>query len=302
MSQPELEDLRLFLIVVDHGSIAAAARADGIPKPSLSRRMANLEAAVGEKLFDRGANRLSLTPRGDELNARLRPAMLSVVQALSKLDDWHSDYAGHLTMHVPASLLQMGVRQTISAFLEAHPNTQFDLVLNNQPIQRLDTDTHLALVIGGLPDSDLVAARVGQTCRTLVASPEYLETHSKIAHPDQLSDHIVIAPGPHVPLNLRHEDGRNWTQSFDPQFAIDDARDVTNEAIAGRGVAISTTIAAAVDLANGRLTQLLHDWQEQPMPISILYRDNRLQSRLERDFIKVLRAELNRTLSGHHGI
>ncbi|RBW58721.1 LysR family transcriptional regulator [Ruegeria sp. A3M17] len=299
MAKPELEDLRLFLIVVDHGSIATAARVDGIPKPSLSRRMANLEAAVGEKLFDRGANRLSLTPRGDELNTRLRPAMQSVVQALSELDDWHSDYAGHLTMHVPASLLQMGVRQTISAFLEAHPNTQFDLALNNQPIQRLDTDTHLALVIGGLPDSDLIAARVGQTRRILVASPEYLETHSEIAHPDQLHDHIVISPGPHVPLTLRHEDGKNWIQSFEPQFAIDDARDVTNEAIAGRGVAISTTIATTEELEKGGLVQLLQDWQEQPLPISILYRDNRLQSRLERDFIKVLRAELNRTLSDH---
>ncbi|MBT8169187.1 LysR family transcriptional regulator [Falsiruegeria litorea] len=298
MARPKLEDLRLFLMVVDHGSIATAAHVDGIPKPSLSRRMANLEAAIGEKLFDRGANRLSLTPRGDELNARLRPAMQNVAQALSELDDWHSDYTGHLTMHVPASLLQMGVRQTISAFLEAHPKTKFDLALNNLPIQRLDADTHLALVIGGLPDSDLIAARVGQTRRTLVASPEYLETHPEISHPDQLRDHIVIAPGPHVALNLRHQDGRSWTQSFDPQFAIDDARDVTNEAIAGRGVAISTTIAAAGDLANGRLTQMLHDWQEQPMPISILYRDNRLQSRLERDFIKVLRAELSKSLTG----
>nr|WP_302477336.1 LysR family transcriptional regulator [Ruegeria atlantica] len=294
-----MEDLRLFLIVVDHGSIAAAARADGTPKPSLSRRMANLEAAIGEKLFDRGANRLSLTPRGDELNARLRPAMQSVAQALNELDDWHSDYAGHLTLHVPASLLHMGVRQTISAFLEAHPNTQFDLALNNQPIQRLGPDTHLALVIGGLPDSDLIAVRVGQTRRILVASPEYVGTHSEIAHPDQLSDHIVIAPGPHVPLILRHEDGRNWTQPFEPHLAIDDVRDVTNEAIAGRGVAISTTVAAARDLADGSLNQLLQDWQEQPMPISILYRDNRLQSRLERDFIKVLRTSLNKYLTDH---
>ncbi|WP_319546284.1 LysR family transcriptional regulator [Ruegeria conchae] len=300
MPQPELEDLRLFLIVVDHGSIAAAARADGTPKPSISRRMANLEVAVGEKLFDRGANRLSLTPRGEELNARLRPAMQSVVQALSELDDWHSNYVGHLTMHVPASLLQMGVRQTISAFLEAHPSTRFDLALNNQPIQRLDIDTHLALVIGGLPDSDLIAARVGQTCRVLVASPEYLETHPEIVHPNQLRDHILISPGPHVPLNLRHRDGRNWTQSFKPQFAIDDVRDVTNEAIAGRGVAVSTTIAAARSLEKGCLIQLLQDWQEQPMPISILYRDNRLQSRLERDFIKVLRAELNKSLIRRH--
>ncbi|WP_145974933.1 LysR family transcriptional regulator, partial [Ruegeria atlantica] len=279
--------------------IAAAAREDGTPKPSLSRRMANLEAAIGEKLFDRGANRLSLTPRGDELNARLRPAMQSVAQALNELDDWHSDYAGHLAMHIPPSLLHFGIRQTISVFLEAHPNTKFDLALNNRPVQRLDTNTHLALVIGGLPDSDLIAARVGHTRRILVASPEYVGTHSEIAHPDQLSDHIVTAPGPHVPLILRHEDGRNWAQSFEPQFAIDDVRDVTNEAISGRGVAISTTIAAAGDLAKGRLTQLLHDWQEQPMPISILYRDNRLQSRLERDFIKVLRAELNKSLTDH---
>ncbi|NOE28512.1 LysR family transcriptional regulator [Ruegeria sp. HKCCD6157] len=299
MALPELEDLRLFLIVVDHGSIAAAARADGIPKPSLSRRMANLETAVGEKLFDRGANRLSLTPRGDELNARLRPAMQNVAQALSELDDWHSDYTGHLSMHVPASLLQMGVRQTISSFLEAHPMTRFDLTLSNRPVERLDTDTHLALVIGGLPDSDLIAARVGQTRRILVASPEYIDTHCEITHPDQLSDHVVIAPGPHIPLSLKHEDSKNWTQSFEPQFAIDDVRDVTHEAIAGRGVAISTALAAAGELAKGRLIQLLHDWQEQPMPISILYRDNRLQSRLERDFVKVLRAELNRSLTDH---
>ncbi|CUH44467.1 LysR family transcriptional regulator [Ruegeria atlantica] len=299
MPQPELEDLRLFLIVVDHGSIAAAARADGIPKPTLSRRIANLEAAVGEKLFDRGANRLSLTPRGDELNARLRPAMLSVVQALSELDDWHSDYAGHLTMHIPPSLLHFGIRQTISVFLEAHPNTKFDLALNNRPVQRLDTNTHLALVIGGLPDSDLIAARVGQTHRILVASPDYLETHSEIVHPDQLRDHIVIAPGPHVPLGLSHGNGKNWTQPFEPHFVIGDIRDVTNEAVAGRGVAISTALFATEDLAKGRLIQLLQDWQEPPMPISILYRDNRLQSRLERDFIKVLRAELNKSLTDH---
>ncbi|MDR3419532.1 MAG: LysR family transcriptional regulator [Nevskia sp.] len=273
-----LEAMAILLQAVETGSLSAAGRRLGMPLATVSRKVSDLEAHLKTRLLLRGGRKLQLTDAGRSYVAACRRIMEDVVEAERAAAGEYSAPQGELVVTVPVALSRMQLLPIATEFLRAYPDVQLRLVQSDRVVNLSEEHVDLAVRIGLLPDSSLIATRVGVTRRVLCASPAYLAARGQPRTLEELEQHDCIAFEPMMYGSrwVFGAEGSARSVEIRMKLAVDTAEAAVEGAAAGLGIARVLCYQAAEAVAAGRLQWVLPEFDPPASPISLVYPSQRL--------------------------
>ncbi|WP_299009588.1 LysR family transcriptional regulator [uncultured Caulobacter sp.] len=269
---PDLEGLAVFAKVVELRSFAAAADELAMSKATVSKAVTRLETRLGSRLFNRTSRRLALTDAGQSLVERATRVLAEAQAAEEEASHQSSAPRGLVRMAVPMSLGITTLGPVLPPFFEAYPEVSIDLHLSDATIDLVGMGFDLALRVAALPDSSLVARRLRAVKRHLVASPAYWDKHGRPHHPADLAQHRGLTYGHQsAPETWRFQKGGEEA-SVRPRSVIRaNNGDVLLPALlAGSGVALLPDFIVGPAVADGRLEEVLTEWQGAPIALHLV--------------------------------
>lgn len=267
-----LADLGLLLRVIDLGSISAAARSLGLSTAVASQRVQRLERALGVQLLHRTTRRLAATREGAELAARGRPLIEDLDALTAGLRGDAGEVSGVLRLTAPASFGRLYLSPVLPAFLARHPRLSIQAHLSDDVVDLVARGLDLALRIGALAPSTLVARKLADDRRVLVAAPSYLARRGTPRTPRELAHHdcllLSTAGSANDAWRLIDRAGRERTVRVASRFESSLGEVVRDAAVAGLGIAWHSEWLVCDDLRAGRLTRVLPGYA---LPTSGIY-------------------------------
>ncbi len=265
-----LDELTVLVAVLDAGSLAAASRRLRRSPPSVTRALAALEDRVGARLVERTTRRLTATEAGRTLAGQARAVLAGYAEAVR--DASEAPLRGTVRVTAPAVFGRRHVTPLVIAFLDAHPAVAVDLMLTDRNLDLIEEGLDAAVRIGPLADSSLVARRVGEVRRVLVASPGYLAAHGTPRTPGDLARHdTIVSSSRPVPVEWRFKEGaRGRVVRLAPRLLVNEVEAALVGARMGRGIAMALSYQVADDLAAGLLVRLLPDHEPPPLPVQLV--------------------------------
>ena len=283
-----LEELRLFVAAVEAGSLAAAGRRLGQSPPQMTRMVAALEERLGVRLLERSTRRLAPTEAGRRLAEQARRLLADYAEAMAEAAGEGQAPRGRLRVAAPLVFGRLHVAPVVTAFLAVQPEVSAELRLSDWNVDLLEEGIDVALRIGPLAESGLVARRVGSVRRLVAASPDYLARRGPPLVPDELASHdIVVFHSRATPAEWRFlsPQGREVALRLAPRFAVNEARAAVAAAVAGHGIVGALSYQMAEELASGGLVRVLRDWETPALPVSLILPSARLLPPRVRAFI-----------------
>ena len=279
-----LDAMSLFAAVVEAGSLSAAARRLDVPLATVSRRLAELEAHLQARLLQRGARRLALTETGAAYLEACRPILRAVEEAARAAAGEYAAPRGELAVAAPVAFGRLHVVPVVAGFLAAHPEVDVRLLLDDRNVNLLEDPVDLAVRIGRLPDSSLVARRVGSIVRVVCASPDYLARRGTPRTPEDLTAHDCVSfdtlgAASHWTFAAPAAPGRTGRGAgaaprripVRARLAVNTADAAIAAAVAGVGLTRVLSYQAAEALQAGRLVRVLQDAEPDTVPVSIVH-------------------------------
>ena len=184
--------MSVFVIVVEAGSLSAGGRKLGMPVTTVSRKISELEAHIKTRLLIRSTRTLALTDAGRSYLSACKRIIESVDQAEREATGEYSAPTGDLIITAPIVFGRLHVVPIVAEFLKTYPDVDVQLVLEDRPVNLAENHLDLAIRVGELPDSSLIAARIGQIRNLVCGSPEYLKEHGTPKTPQELVNHDCI--------------------------------------------------------------------------------------------------------------
>lgn len=266
-----LKAMANFVRIVDSGSLSAAADVSGQSVASLVRSLAVLEKHLGVRLLNRSTRRMALTDEGEAYLTWSRRILAEFDDMEQRLEARDGNVRGQLRITAPVEFGYRYVAPLVNDFLHAHEALRIELNLNDQIIPLLDERIDLAVRIGHLPNSGLVARKVSSTRLVTCASPLYLERHPALAHPSALRDHFCIS----TPSQGRHwyfrAGEKEWAEEITPRLMCSQIRAAILACVEGVGIARVMHYQVAAELADGRLLRVLRPYEPENLPIQLVY-------------------------------
>lgn len=291
-----LGDIALFLRVLDQGSISAAARSLDLSVAVASQRLQRLERALGVRLLHRTTRRLHPTPEGQALAERGRVLVDDLEALADGLRESAQAVAGTLRVTLPASFGLQYVSPLLAGFQEQHPRVALSTHLSDDVVDLVKQGFDLAIRIGPLADSGLVARRIADNRRVLVASPDYLQRRGVPRDPEALAAHdgilLVGREGRQDTWTLGSADGALLRVRMHSRFESNHGELLRGAAVAGQGIALHSLWHVADDLRAGRLKVLLPHWPPPPSQINAVMPARSQQPPRVRAFVDYLMAQL----------
>lgn len=272
-----LDELAVLVTIVDEGSLAAAARRLRRSAPSITRVLAALEERAGARLLERTTRQLAPTEAGLALAARARMLLSEYSGAMSDLAA--APVRGLIRVAASVPFGRMHVSKIVNGFLAAYPDTRVELVLNDRYVDLIDEGMDVAVRVGALRDSGLVARTVGSMHGVVVvASPAYLKKRGTPQRPADLAKHDIIFATIHQrPNEWRFGIGeRGAVVRFTPKLAVNDVETHIVAARAGLGIARVLPYQIAADLKAGKLVRLLESYEPAPDPVHLVTPSSRI--------------------------
>ncbi|MCB1954785.1 MAG: LysR family transcriptional regulator [Rhodocyclaceae bacterium] len=273
-----LEAMKVFCTVVEAGGFAAAADRLGISTSAASRHVAQLEAHLNVRLLNRTTRRVSPTDEGFAYFERCMQLLSDLEEADSMISGGAHLPRGRLRLTAPGALATLRLAPALAAFGEAHPEISLDVVLSESVVDFIEEGIDLAIRVGRVGSSNLVARRIGGAQLIAAASPAYLARQGTPATPEDLAGHAC--------LTYAHAASGNAWRFQDPAGDSMEVR-VTGRVHANNGVLLAEMAAAGCGitmapdfildplLAEGRLVPILADWAPPPLPIHAVYPSRR---------------------------
>jgi DNA-binding transcriptional LysR family regulator len=271
-----LDDLCVFLKVVDCEGFSSAARALDLAPANVSKQIARLEVALGARLFERSTRRLRITDEGRAVAERVRPALALLDEAADVARQGAQTLTGMLRVTAPVAVGVRYLAPVIAAFRERHPQVGFDLQLSDHVVDLYDSNIDLAVRAGHLADSRLVSRKLADSRRILVAAPAYLKRMGAPSHPRELPQHqclLFAYPGLRQnrwTLNQSGRNGRTEVVDIVGDLRSDNGDAVRAWSVAGMGITLRETWDIHAELGDGRLVRVLPEWEATPSTISIV--------------------------------
>jgi DNA-binding transcriptional LysR family regulator len=283
----KLRAMETFILIVDGGSLTAAAETLHTSLPSVVRTLAALEARLDVRLLNRTTRRIALTDEGREYYERCKRVLAEVGEAEAALSARRAAPKGRLRVTAPVMFGRLHVAPVATEFIAKHSSVQLELLLLDRVVDLVEEGLDVAVRIGQLPDSSVVAVAVGQTRRVVCASPAYLKRMGSPKSPADLARHLCVS-------FLGLSPGNAWVFASRPratQFAVSPVL-TTNQVDAAldacvRGVGLGQFLCYQVQalLDNGRLKRTLIEFEPAPLPIHVIYAHARLLSAKVRAFV-----------------
>ncbi|MBA1264658.1 LysR family transcriptional regulator [Stutzerimonas stutzeri] len=266
-----LKAMANFVRIVDSGSLSSAADATGQSVASLVRSLAALERHLGVRLLNRSTRRMALTDEGTEYLAWSRRVLADFDDMEQRLEARDGIARGLLRLTAPVEFGQRYIAPIVNAFLKEHAEMRVELSLNDQVLPLLDERLDLALRIGHLPDSAMVARQVGTTRLITCASPDYLRTAPAIETPESLREHACITFAPHGRRWYYRHKGKELAQDITPRLVCNQIRAASLACVQGVGITRLMHYQVADELADGRLVRILKDYEPADLPVQLVY-------------------------------
>jgi DNA-binding transcriptional LysR family regulator len=290
--------MEVLVAVAEGGSLAAAARRLRLSAPAVTRIVAGLEGRLGARLLQRTTRRVQLTEAGRTYLAAARRVLADLEAAERAVAGEALEVRGRLVVGGPTTFGRMHLAPVVAAFLERHPEVSCRLLLVDRVVSLVEEGIDVTVRIGALPDSTLLARRVGEVRRMLVASPAYLARRGIPTAPGDLAGHSLLgftgtAPGRVWTLE---RDGRPLPIRVEPRLEANDAATAVALAEAGHGIAFVLSYQAAEGLAADRLVEVLPGFAPAPVPVQLVHAEHALVAPRIRAFLDLaaplLRARL----------
>jgi len=269
----DLDDILVFVKVAQFESITRAARSLGMPISTVSRRLSLLESALGVSLLRRTTRRVMLTAQGREYFSQCQEPLNLLQEAEQVLTQAHKRPEGLLRITVPVILSQEPFLNFISAFMKGQTGIRVELVVTNLLLDLIAENIDVALRVGELQDSSVVARRLGTIVYCLVAAPDYLKDRSLPAEPADLKVHDCVV------FNAKNNE-RDWDLvsgrrrvriRVSGPAATRDINSARAFVHRGHGIGLAPSTYCDEAIAKGKLLRVLPKWTSSPIPVFALY-------------------------------
>ncbi|AXE33965.1 LysR family transcriptional regulator [Chromobacterium phragmitis] len=271
----DLNDVALFVQVARQGSFAEAGRRLGLPPNTVSRRVQQLEDALGSRLLQRSTRKLSLTSAGEAFYQRCAAAVDGLLDAGQALASAGGEPSGLIRVAATADFFDFLPMEWVAEFLDAHPRVRIEFALSDARADLIAERIDVAFRGGELADSNYVSRRLPVSGNAgLVASPAYLDRRGAPATLAELATHDCVtgaAPGERVAWKLLAPDGSEQEALVGGRFRGNTAQAQRRAALAGLGIALLPPALARLDLAAGRLLPVLPGHRRPGAGLSVLY-------------------------------
>ena len=290
------EDLTLFHQVVEHHSFSDVARIRDVPVANVSRRIKALENDLGVELFQRTTRQLRITDRGRQLYDRT----LKIVSELSLLIDEFNDSSGvikgKIRIQVPPD--SNDLLPVMREFQRIYPEVEIDLFISTAELDLIANNIDLAFRVGPLSDSSQIGRLLGTLSMMVVASPGYLEQHSTIHVPSDLSQHnCLLLRRPNGNIENRWQvDRHNESVHVSGDITVNQASLLLELLLAGEGISWVPTIMVGEYITQGRLVQIFPEVESSAFELWMVYTSKNLQTTLLKTFIAYMVEEVPKRL------
>jgi DNA-binding transcriptional LysR family regulator len=274
--------MKVLLAVVEDGSLSAASRRLKVPLATVSRRVAELEAHLDARLLNRTSRRLDLTEVGRDFVAAARRILDDLAEAERAAGGEYSAPKGELTITAPLVFGRLHVLPVVTELIKAFPEVDVTLVLNDRVVSLAEDHVDVAVRIGELPDSGLVALRVGAISRIVCASPAYLQARGKPQLPADLAGHDCVTFDTLMPAErwLFTQGKSEISAPIRSRLSVNTAEAAIDAAVAGIGLTRVLAYQATEALAAKRLETVLARFQPPPAPVSLVHSGGLLPRKL----------------------
>lgn len=261
----DLNDLYYFVQVVDHGGFSAAARATGLQKSKLSRRIQNLEDRLGVRLLNRSSRKFAITEIGRAFYERSLAVLVEAEAAENVIAQVVSEPRGVIRVACPVTLVGFQFGELFARFLERYPDVEMQLESTNRRVDVIAEGFDVAIRVRFPPlePTDLVMRQLDVSTHCLVASPRFMENQRHNAPADLIGVASVALgpPRPHYEWMLERAEGHTATIRHKPRLVSDDMTALRDAAVAGIGIADLPTMMIYQQVAQGLLVPVLPDWR-----------------------------------------
>ena len=253
------DNIEIFSNVVSAGSMSAAARQMGISPAVVSKRLQKLEDQLGTRLLNRTTRQISLTEAGQGYYERIVDVLAGLEEAETFVARRSSDARGSLKISAPTSFGRMHIAPNLAKFMQANENLSVNLNLSDDFVDIVSQGVDLAIRIGELPDSALVARKLAPVRRILCATPQYIKRSGMLNKLSDLDHHALIAPHNQGPWKL---EGNQGTVIYRPISTLQtNSSEVVREAVlSGMGIALRSTWDVGHELDHGKLVRVLPEY------------------------------------------
>ncbi|OKO79961.1 LysR family transcriptional regulator [Bradyrhizobium sp. NAS96.2] len=285
-----IDAMQAFVAVADLEGFAPAARKLGLSPSAITRLIAALEERLGARLLQRTTRQVTLTDAGSRYLERARRILADVEEAEDAVESERTRPEGRLVISAPFGFGRLHVSPVVSAYLKRYPDVGVDLRLSDRRINLVEDGVDLAVRLGHLPDSTLVARHVGQMRRIVVASHGYLKLRGEPKRPADLTSHDTIQFGAMTatPDWRFMEDGQEIRIIPTPRFTSNSSDAAIQYAEQDGGLTRVMAYQAAESLKAKRLRIVLAAFEQPPVPIHVVYPTSRLLSAKVRTFIDLV--------------
>ena len=283
-----IDAMKVFVVALEEGSLAGAGRRLGRSPAAVSRAIAFLEAHVGAELLHRTTRSIRLSEAGERYAAACRRVLAELDEADNVAGGERAAPRGTLTLSAPVISGEMVLRPILDAFLDAYPTVSARLMLVDRAVNLIDEGVDAALRIGELADSSMVATRIGEVRRVVVAAPRYLKQNPRIEEPGDLDKHQIIT--------MAHL-ANSWTfpplagssaprsVQLTPRLVTNSIRGAVASAAGGRGVALFFSYQVSEQVQNGELEIVLAGHEPAALPVHVITPQGRLSVPKVRAFL-----------------
>ncbi|HJV26931.1 MAG TPA: LysR family transcriptional regulator [Aromatoleum sp.] len=294
----KLRAMAIFVQIVEAGSLTGAAERLQTSLTSVVRTLAALEQVLSVRLLNRTTRRITLTDEGREYFERCRRLLADVEDAEQALSARQQRPTGRLAITAPVMFGRLHVAPLVTDFLTAYPQVRVELLLLDRAVDMLEEGIDVAIRIGSLPESSLVAIPLGTTRYVVCASPDYLGRHGSPLHPGDLKDHRCVrftgvTPGTEWEFSCAGRPERFGISDILATNQVDAALDACT-----KGLGCGRFLAYQVHdlMAEGRLVRVLQDYEPDARPVNLIYLHSRLLSPRIRAFVDWAVARLRQRL------
>jgi len=289
-----LNELEIFIAILDSGSLAGAGRKLRRSPPAVTRALTALESRLGTRLVERTTRQLAPTEAGKRLAEQARRLLMDYDAAVR--EDAAAPLRGLLRVTAPVVFGRRHVTPVVNSYLDRYSAMQVELVLNDRNLDLIEEGLDVSVRIGPLPDAGMVARRVGEVRRMLVASPDYLARRGSPKSLAELARHDVIFSSgmTNAPEWRFRQGGRDRLVRLTPRLMVNEIEAVLLAVKAGRGLACVLSYQVAEDLASGALLRLLPETEPAPLPVHVVVSSARHMAPKLRAFVDHAVAALGR--------